>query len=297
VASSRVPEATVHRLLVLTGLFLALSACKAGLSAWGPLPADTGSTDTADDSGSSADTSTDSSDTGSGSGSPPALDSFSVSEVAGDLVVLFGAHDPDGDLEGGALELLVNGQSSTFLIPDALDQWTGTSGTVRITTTVGGCGGQSYSVTGSVQDELGHRSTTRSDTVTVGAGAPGTTVPEVGDTLDDLAQLGTITAPHTICGDAWGGGNDGTAYTADLDSLYFTVGATGVWTFELTWESTADDYDLVLSDELGEMVGVSQTDGPSQPESIEWYVFEGESYYVDIGAWAGSGGPWTLAIR
>jgi len=285
----------VRRLLLPTAALLAQVACTAGLSAWAP-PADTGASD---DTASTTDTGSDTgpdSETGSTTGSAPTLDSFVVSEVAGDLVIAFGASDDDDDLDGGSLEVDVNGRTSTFAIPDALASWTGSAGTVRITTTTGGCGGATYTVTGSVVDEAGRHSATRSDSVTVGSGAPGTTAPEVGDTIDDLVQIGTITAPYTICGDAWGAGNDGLGYTADFDSIYLTVGQTAVWTFELTWEAAGSDYDFILSDETGAIVGYATTEGPAQPEIIEWFVFQGESYYVDLGAWSGSGGPWTIAI-
>lgn len=286
----------LRRLLAPTVFFLTLTACKAGLSAWAPI-ADTGTSDdtaTPDDTGDPDDSGDDTVE--SPAGTAPTLQSFSVSDVAGDLVIAFGASDADGDLEGGSLEVAVDGRTSTFAIPDALTTWTGSAGSVRITTTTGGCGGESYDVVGSVVDAGGHRSATRSDSVTVGSGAPGVTAPEVGDTLDDLFQLGTISAPYTICGDAWGAGNDGVGYTADFDSLYLTVGESGFWTFELTWEAAGSDYDFLLSDELGEIVGYALTEGPAQPERIDWFVFQGESYFVDIGAWSGSGGPWTIAI-
>src|SRR6187401_1424940 len=82
---NRTELAPVRRLLLPTLAFFALVACKAGLSSWAP------ETDTAaaDDTGS-----TDSSDSDDASvidtdevpaGVPPSLDSFVVSEVAGDL--------------------------------------------------------------------------------------------------------------------------------------------------------------------------------------------------------------------
>ena len=286
-------------LLTSLGLLVTLTGCQASLHALNRGPSgsnghpgtgDTGTHDTGThDTGSQ--------DTGSSQGHPPSLDSFSVSSTGTDVVVLFSASDADGDLSGGKIDLTVNGTGSSYRIPGDLDSWNGTSGTVKIPVPgSGSCDATVYSVSGTLQDASGLRSTSRSGQTTV-SGSGGVPIDEIGD--DGSAQdLGTLNPPVTLCGDIWGASNDGTAYTSDFDVVMFTVGAQGTWNFSLTWSSTGDDYDMHLWDvnDTSAPVVYSETDGPTQPEAFAWPVLTGEQYYLDVGAWSGSGGSYAITI-
>jgi hypothetical protein len=192
--------------------------------------------------------------------------------------------------------LEVNGATTQHDIPGGLDTWSGTSGTLLVSTPGGGCGGGSYDLSGTVVDVLGARSSTASDSVTTSGGA-GVTVTEVGDTGSDIQEIGTLAAPTLLCGNAWGAGNNGTEYTYDYDLVHFTVSGSGPWTFELTWAEPTGDYDLHLYDALGYIADYSEQDGPTQPEVIaDWYVFSSEEYYLGVGAWSGGAGDWTVEV-
>ncbi len=199
------------------------------------------------DSGDSGEE-TDTGETGGVEPSAPVMTSFSTTQDDDEIVVSFTAEDADGDLDGGMLDLEIDGDARTFAIGDELASWDGQTGEVRLGFNDCRRGG-SVDVVGSVSDASGLSSEQGQDTVTL----EGTVVlmaegdePDYGSISEATWYCGSIseTDPTEHATSPWYGTANG-----DYDRLYALSGTlprSGEWAFELSWDDETADYDLHL---------------------------------------------------
>jgi hypothetical protein len=270
-------------------------------------------TDTDTDADTDVDVDTDT-DTDTDGLVPPRLDQMTATDVGTQIEVSFVVSDEDDDLVGGAFELTVNGGTTAYAIPYDLATWTASSGTGTVRFPIpasggsGGCGGggsASYSLTGRIEDAAGLRSGTKSTSISVeSTGGGGVSIPEVGDSLDAVAPLGSASLPCSFVGDMHSTGA-GAAY-GDLDLFSFTP-TVGASVLRLTWTGGGADYDVYVFDETSYLLFMlfedvnfamawGTNEGPS-PENVPVALTANTPYYVVVGGWNGPGGAYTVAIQ
>ncbi len=239
---------------------------------------------------------------GSGGGTGDAADpggpeilSLDLSEFNGGLSVRFTLDDPDGDLEGGAVELTVSGYTQTFLIPQDLQQWDGRDG-VALVDTDPCAAGSLVQVEAQVYDAAGNASAPASASTMLSGQAE--ILAETGDDQASVVDLGTISFPFTLCGDVYRAANDGNnSYTGDLDYVTFRVATRQAVTFSLTWDAAGSDYDLQLYDDRLNRLEAAISYGPTQPETFTHTLQPGTTYLLMVGAWAGDPGDWITVME
>ena len=298
----------LNTLLVVTSLMLA-GCGEIGLTPYGPKDTspDTGLVDTDIDDTDIDDTDTeDTEDTDTEDTDttpelrPPELTVLQVEALPGKLQVSFIADDPDHDLEGGSLELTLNGTLYSLRIPTDLDVWSpGGTSIVTFPFSADPCTETTVTASGYLIDDEGLSSTTRSDNTIVAGGGTGF-VAEDGDTLDEMSSIGELSAPTNLCGDIWGASNDGASYTSDIDFVGFHVTSAVTLTFSLTWDDIGSDYDLALiyDDWLfgWSYLNYSETDGTTQPERFVVTLEAYTTYYLRVGAWSGKASNWQVTV-
>jgi hypothetical protein len=246
-------------------------------------------------------------------GSAPQLLNISAADLGSQISVAFTATDADNNLNGGPFELTVNGATTAYDIPDSLSTWDGASGagTIRFPTpSVGsgsGCGAgtSTLSIRGLVEDNAGDRSGPQSTTLALSGGTGGG-VPtvEVGDTVEDVYDVGVLTIPCVVSGDMYLTGG-GSGY-GDYDTIAFSVASSGSGV-DLSWAGTAD-YDVIYFFDSGGFLLMQLLGDPllslgsglnsgSLPESLNWPLTVDETYYAVIGGWEGPTGAYSLTVR
>ncbi len=288
------------RNLTPTLMFMMLGpACAGGggLAAYDPDAETDTDTDTDSDSDTDTDTDADSdsdSDTDTDPGfQAPSLISFEARDLTDRIDVAFRVTDPDNDIDGGSLELIVDGTPFDLVIPGDIDVWN-PAGESIVSIPINVCDSGSHTFAGRVTDNRGLTSSQMSDSVSLGGDA--VIVPETGDDSLSATDAGLIAPPTYICGDLYAASNDSEGYTGDQDWIVVEPSTSGLWTFTLTWSDLASDYDLHIYDEFGPVANSIQ-DGSLQPESVDTYMWSGSYYYIIVAGWNGNGGDWTLLLQ
>ncbi len=215
--------------------------------------------------------------------SAPVVEDIAVTED-GDLLVSATLTDPDDDLEGGSLAVVVDGVALSAAVPGELDAWDGTIATVSVPLSPCTQRGRDLPVLATATDAAGNTGPTASTTA-VPEGV-GYTLLETGAAATDLGLVPTVTS---ICGDIAEADNDGVVVTGDLDTLHFEPAVSGFWTLTLTWDQSAD-YQLVVTDLAS---GVA-TRGDTGTVGLEELLVE---LTATVEGWLGDPGPWTLELR
>jgi len=144
-------------------------------------------------------------------------------------------------------------------------------------------------------DAAGLSSDAHSTTYTLSGAAM--RVGDPGNVFAAAEDLGTISAPITLCGSISNADNDGTAYRGDVDFLRFVPSATAEWSASLTWDSITSDYDMALLNASGQFIVDAYIDGTTQPETMAHGVAAGVSYYLRIAGWSGEPGGWRVELE
>jgi hypothetical protein len=126
----------------------------------------------------------------------------------------------------------------------------------------------------------------------VATGCEGETEPN-----DDPAapnDVGTQTGSFCIDGEILCG-NDGEAFTEDLDHVVFTAGSGGTVDFRLEWDGANTDMDGIVGDETAGSVAHDFEMG-FEAETGSFPVTAGSVYSLRVGCWEGQGGTWTATF-
>jgi len=275
---------------VLTSLALLtwLAGCDAGYGF-------TAMVEEGDGSGRELETDTDTdSDTDSDTEPPPSapeITDLTLIEGSEILEVHFSVTDVDADLSGGKVRLDVDGSNTNYVLPTDLDAWVPPDGRIDLSFVACDDAGATRTVGLQPQDAGGLWGTRWEDSLVL-SGSGHRSI-DTGDNRASAETLGLLHPPVAICGDVHSASHSGSSYTGDLDYLAFTASSTSVWTFDLTWDDTAD-YDLVLLDSSGGTLSAAQTEGTTQPERVYSKLTAGETYYLVVAAWAGNATTWQI---
>lgn len=234
-------------------------------------------------------------DTGAtGEGSAPEIMVFKAEEEEGLLRFGFQVKDADDDLDGGSVKIKVPPREEIY-------EWAGpdmsiSNGTVSVYWDVATIQSDvDLDALLTVTDAAGNASAVsaasfRHDTKVYYLG-------ESGDARGDAHGLGMISLPAEVHGDLYSVSNNGSDFTGDVDWFKFAVPVAGSTKFTLTWDNTADDYDVYL------FVGSSTSEegwsafyGDTQPETFTMDLPAGQDFFIKVAGWQGSGGDYTLTI-
>ncbi|MEL6344012.1 MAG: hypothetical protein AAFV53_12910 [Myxococcota bacterium] len=221
---------------------------------------------------------------------PPVLESMTVSDNAGILTIEFVADDLDGDLDGGVVQMTIDGVAYRLNIPGDLDVWA-PGGTSSVGLDFGMCVlPTQFDVSMSVEDTTALRSdslTTSHNPVRSGLVVDSTSYDAGMSTIYDI---GALTGPVTVCG--YLGSSD--EYT-EQDFVGFTVSTGGSRDFSLTWD-TGDDIDLYLLDYETNTELTQSFNDNATPEFFSYALTSGREYYLSIAGWEADGSNWMLTI-
>ncbi|HJN76311.1 MAG TPA: PPC domain-containing protein [Myxococcota bacterium] len=222
----------------------------------------------------------------------PVITAFAASEEDSKVRFTFGLEDPDEDLGGGEVTVECDGTEVRYDYPGEM-RWTD--------------GGSPF-VLWELDDFVPEEKVTCRIQATDGAGnaaEPKTTtftranfireITEGGDTQGTSEGIGRIPVPATIRGSMYGTGNNGYAFTEDIDFVKFSVEDTGSREFTLNWTETSADYDLYLLVSGAETLAASAT--YDYPESLTYELQADTTYFFAVAGWSGPPGDWTLRIE
>jgi hypothetical protein len=244
--------------------------------------------DTDSDADTDADTDTDS---GTPDPSAPGIMSLTLTEGDGAVAVGMVIEDADGDVEGGAIAVTVNGTTSSYAIPGDLTRWAG--GYAEFDIPFGACEhGSAFAVEAAVTDAGGHTGATAS-----AANVLSGTSAALAESGGSITDLGTATTDGLyVCGDL--DSTMDTTASPDYDWMSFTPDTTRSWTITLTWTEVTGDYDLQLSVDGGagylQRAWMRSTSGT---ETITYELAAGTAYDLMIYGFAGAPGSYTVSIE
>ncbi len=218
-------------------------------------------------------------------------DSGSVSEDAPDLVVVSfdptpeGAvltivvTDPNGDMDGGSIEVIDGAETVTYAVPDGLLTWSPDGASLLEVTPPSPCDGFVLDLAVTAIDAAGHRSVPAAAVVSVEGFGVLSTQPQA-------PNVGTLTPPTLLCGEI------GASFEPDQVAFGWDGGTVQG---DLTWSAVGADLDLFLLDDEGLTVADSLTFFDA-PEHIQTDLNAGE-YVWAINHYAGPlPAPWTLLV-
>lgn len=234
----------------------------------------------------------DSDDTEPPADNTPVINAFAATEESTKVRFAFQVDDADNDLNGGSARVEIGGQVVDYAWPNDV-KWTD-GGTSFVLWDLDEFAPED-TVTARliVEDSAGHESAPKTTQFTRSTYTK--TVSEGGDLLEDATGLGQITLPATITGDLYATGNDGSAFTGDIDFMKFSVDRTGPVDITLTWTEAAGDYDLYLLAEGPVTLQASAT--YDYPETVSHSLQRDTSYFVAVAGWDGPAGAWSIRIE
>lgn len=224
--------------------------------------------------------------------SAPVITSLVATDLTDVVEVAFSFTDADGDVEGGILSLTVDGNVHDLVVPDDLDVYN-PKGASRVLFERGDCdAGTTFAVDAVLSDVAGLSSKPANDSVLLGGWAA--ELSEAGELSSTSTDIGSGSPPMQLCGTIHTASNDGKSYTGDMDWATFTPTTSGTWTFDLTWDNALGDYDLHLYNQAQQRIASAIIDGTTQPEQISFSLIAGQTYHLQIAAWSGGIGGWSV---
>ncbi len=227
-----------------------------------------------------------------GGDSPPVIPAFSASEEETKVRFIFVVEDPDEDMPGGKVEISVDGDTQSWAYPSGV-QWSD-GGTAFVVWDLDDFPPEKATTCRMIATDLrGNESQPSTTTFTRSSWT--TSVTEAGDRPADAVGIGRVDPPGTINGNMYATGNDGYSFTADIDYVKFRLARSGTFSFTLSWDEAAGDYDLYLMDADLEVINSAAT--YDFPEELGASLDADTDYFIAVAGWDGPGGNYSIRIE